>query len=79
MEMFWKEIDWDLAYRQKLEVLSILKEYTEESDTTVNRERIELLEGLVGLLDAIGDAAEEKGLFSYPCVDADGEFVSFEV
>jgi hypothetical protein len=53
-------IDWDFLYRQKLRLLNILnnKSLTEDEKNDI--------EGLINLLDNMGDEAEKQGLFTYP-------------
>jgi len=63
LENSWKTlegIDWDLLHKQKLALVELAM-----SDRLMAGE-CEHLEGIINLLDNLGDEAERKHLFIYP-------------
>lgn len=63
LEQSWKTlegIDWDLLHKQKLALVELAM-----SDRLIPVE-CEHLEGVINLLDNLGDEAERRGLFVYP-------------
>lgn len=69
-----QSIDWSLFYQEKMALCELYSRI--HSSGWEDASRIcEWLSGMLGALDAIGDAAELLGLFEYPQQDEDCNFL----
>jgi len=60
-----ENVDLDLAYQQKLALIDLL-ELVSGDEEGFGSDMAEALEGVIGLLDAVGDVAERDGTWQYP-------------
>lgn len=65
---FFQSIDWPLFYQQKLAVLALIDKMQGSSDKAYEH-GAEWLQGVLTMMDVMGDEAEKRGLFTYPEMD----------
>lgn len=64
-ETFFANIDWPLFYQEKMaiqEVMGLLA----QGEGVKEKNAVEWLDGILNMMDAIGDIAEDAGFFMYP-------------
>lgn len=65
-ESFFREkIDWPLFYEEKMAICELVGILQGEPDEKM-KHASEWLEGVLNLMDEMGDTAEKLGLFEYP-------------
>ncbi len=65
---FFELVDWPLFYQQKLAVLALIDKMQGSNDKAYEH-GAEWLQGVLTLMDFMGDEAEKCGLFTYPEMD----------
>lgn len=65
---FFQSIDWPLFYQEKQAMISLISKLRSSDDNAL-KNGAEWLQGILYMMDAMGDEAEKMGLFTYPEMD----------
>lgn len=68
MNNFFQNIDWTLFYQEKMAVQALIPKLQNSGDEAL-KNGAEWLQGILNMMDAMGDEAEKMGLFTYPEMD----------
>lgn len=68
MNKFFQNIDWTLFYQEKMAVQALIPKLQSNEDKSL-KNGAEWLQGILNMMDAMGDEAEKMGLFTYPEMD----------
>lgn len=62
---FRKKVDWPLFYEEKMAICELVGILQNDSDEK-KKNAAEWLNGVLNMMDEMGDVAEKLGLFEYP-------------
>ena len=62
---FCQNVNWTLFYQEKMALCELIDHF-QGSDDIKEQHAIEWLNGLLNMMDVMGDTAESLGLFEYP-------------
>lgn len=62
---FFEGINWTEFYQEKMALCELIDHF-QGSDDIKERNAIEWINGILEMMDAMGDTAENLGLFEYP-------------
>ena len=62
---FFQSVNWTLFYQEKMALCELIDHF-QGSDDVNECNAIEWLNGLLNMMDEMGDTAESLGLFTYP-------------
>ena len=71
MEKFFESIDWPMFYQQKMAVCELVDELMKDPTDVRKQNAVAWLQGILNMMDVMGDIAEDHGLFEYPERDMD--------
>lgn len=62
---FFKNLDWGIFYQEKMALQETI-ELLRYEDSPKYQNAAKWLDGIVNMMDAMGDTGEQLGLFTYP-------------
>ena len=71
MKGFFESVDWTMFYKQKMALIDVIDMLQKETEDCRKQNAAYWLDGILNMMDAMGDVAEEHGLFEYPERDMD--------
>lgn len=69
-ESFFNNVDWTMFYKEKMALCETI-DLLQDVDTEKAKNAISWIDGIINMMDAMGDVAENLGLFEYPERDDD--------
>lgn len=71
MKRFFESVDWTTFYQEKMALIEVIDMLQKEAEDRRKQNAAYWLDGILNMMDAMGDVAEEHGLFEYPERDMD--------
>lgn len=71
MRQFFESMDWTMFYQEKMALIEVIGMLQNEAEDRRKQNAAFWLDGILNMMDAMGDVAEEHGLFEYPERDMD--------
>ena len=71
MKRFFESVDWTTFYQEKMALIDVIDMLQKETEDRRKQNAAYWLDGILNMMDAMGDVAEEHGLFEYPERDMD--------